>query len=172
MAKKATKPASSETLEPKVYELGYLVSPAVRDEDLVARIDELKASLTTLGAAVISEGQAEFIDLAYEMARVIDNKRIRFNQAYYGWIKFELDPSRMNELKELLDRNVSLVRYLLIKTIRENTVIGKKPLGKILKAGKREAVVETDIALEEVEAVEEAAEESGDAPVTESETQE
>jgi hypothetical protein len=32
--KKAVTQASTETLEPRVYELGFLLSPAVREEDL------------------------------------------------------------------------------------------------------------------------------------------
>lgn len=145
MAKKAQTTLPAETLEPKIYEIGFLLSPAVREEDLAARIDELKASITKFGADIFAEGTAEFIDLAYEMSKVIDNKRIRFNQAYFGWLKFELDPSKMNELKEVLDKNTTIVRYLLTMAVRENTIIGKKPLGKILKAGKREAITETDI---------------------------
>lgn len=149
MAKKATPTASAETLEsmktPKVYEIGYLMSPAVRDEDLAARTDELKESLTKLGATVISEGAPEFIDIAYEMSRIIDNKRVRFNQGYFGWIKIEANPAAVAEIKESLDKNIFLIRHLFIITPRENTVIGKKPLGKILKG---ERTTELDAELE------------------------
>jgi ribosomal protein S6 len=136
MAKKTTKTSSVETLEPRVYEVGYLLSPAIRDEDLAAKTDELKETLTKLGGSVISEGAPEFIDLAYEMVRVIDNKNVRFNQAYFGWIKLEIEPSAVTAIKEVFDANIFIIRYLLTKTIRENTVVGKKSLGKILK-GKR-----------------------------------
>jgi ribosomal protein S6 len=152
MAKKATIIASIETLEPRVYEIGFLMSPVVRDEDLTARYDELKASLAQLGATFISEGYPEFIDLAYEMSKVIDNKRVRFNQGYFGWVKIELDPAQMTALKELLDKNILLIRYLLISTTRENTIISKKPLGKILKAERvvgQEAEIEAEVIPEE-----------------------
>lgn len=132
MAKQAPTP-STETLEPRIYEIGYLLSPAVRDEDLGTRVDELKESLMNLGATFISEGAPEFIDLAYEMMRVIDNKNVRFNQGYFGWIKINLNPARMAELKELLDTHKLIIRSLLIKTVAENTIVGKRSLGKILK---------------------------------------
>lgn len=141
MAKKATITSVAETLEPRIYEIGFLLSPAVRDEDLEARTTEFKESLTNLGATIFAEGAPEFIDLAYEMAKIIDNKRVRFNQGYFGWVKIEIDPAQMTVLKETLDKNILLIRYLLISTIRENTVIGKKPLGKILK-GERTAVAQ------------------------------
>ena len=159
MAKKATKTTSAETLEPKVdrvYEIGFLLSPAVRDEDLAARVSELKASLTNLGANFISEGVPEFIDLAYEMSKVIDNKRVRFNQGYFGWVKIELNPSQIAALKELLDKNILIIRYLLIIAPRENTILGKKPLGKILK-GERSAApegeAEAEIPVEKIDEV-------------------
>ncbi len=140
MAKKATTTFVPETLEPRIYEIGFLLSPAVRDEDLEARTTEFKESLTNLGATIFAEGAPEFIDLAYEMAKIIENKRVRFNQGYFGWIKIEIDPALMTVLKETLDKNILLIRYLLISTTKENTVIGKKPLGKILKG---ERVVES-----------------------------
>ena len=159
MAKKATKTTSAETLEPKldrVYEIGFLLSPAVRDEDLAVRTDELKASLTNLGATFISEGAPEFIDLAYEMSKVIDNKRVRFNQGYFGWYKIEVNPSQMAALKELFDKNLLIIRYLLIIAPRENTILGKKPLGKILKGERStapEGEAEAEIPVEKIDEV-------------------
>ena len=143
MAKKATTIASSEILEPRIYEIGYLLSPAIREEDLEARVSEFKESLTSLDASIISEGNPEFIDIAYEMSKVIENKRVRFNQAYFGWVKIEMDPAKMTELKEVLDKNLLLIRYLLISTVRENTVLSKRPLGKILKGERSELTDES-----------------------------
>lgn len=138
MAKKAQTTSSTEALEPRIYEIGYLLSPAVRDEDLSARVGELKDSLINLGAEVIADGNPEFIDLAYQMSRVVENKRIRFDQGYFGWVKIEINPAQMTALKELLDKNVLIIRYLLITAVRENTIIGKKSLGKILKGERQE----------------------------------
>jgi ribosomal protein S6 len=144
MARKA-KTASTETLESikdnKVYEIGFLMSPAVRDEDLTARFDELKASLTNTGASLISEGAPEFIDLAYEMSKVIENKRVRFTQGYFGWVKIEANPATIAAIKELVEKNILIIRYLLIIAPRENTILGKKSLGKILKGRTRKGSI-------------------------------
>ena len=113
MAKKTATP-STETLEPRIYEIGYLLSPAVRDEDLAAHIESLKETLAKFGATFITDGAPEFIDLAYEMTRVIDNKNIRFNQAYFGWFKIEIEPKNIALVKEFMDANISIIRYLLI----------------------------------------------------------
>lgn len=161
MAKKTTKISEVEMLEPRIYEIGYLLSPAIRDEDLEARLGEIKESITKFGATFLSEGNPEFIDLAYEMMRVIENKNVRFNQGYFGWMKFEMDPSQIEAMKEVLDGTTTLIRYLLIKTVKENTVIGKKSLGKILKGERQndesdiaEAVeVEAEIPVEKLDEV-------------------
>lgn len=156
MAKKTTTVSSTEMLEPRIYEIGYLLSPAIRDEDLTTRENELKESLTKLGATIVSEGAPEFIDLAYEMSRIIENKRVRFNQGYFGWFKIEIDPSKMAEAKEILDKNTLLIRYLLIGATKENTVIGKKSLGKILKGSRKESSGDVpELATEEQAVVEE-----------------
>ena len=138
MAKKTATP-SIEHSEPRIYEIGYLLSPSVRDEDLENRVNEIKETLTKFGATIILEGAPEFIDLAYEMTRVIDNKNIRFNQANFGWLKIEVSPSSIASIKEFLDANTLVIRYLLILTTKENTTIGKKPLSKIIK-GERKAL--------------------------------
>lgn len=159
MAKKTTKISEVEMLEPRIYEVGYLLSPAIRDEDLTARLDEIKETLTNLGASFISEGNPEFIDIAYEMVRVIDNKNVRFNQGYFGWMKFEINPAQVEAMKEFLDGNKILIRYILIKTVKENTVISKKSLGKILKGerqdeeGESEEVLEPEIPAEKLDEV-------------------
>ncbi len=155
MAKKTTTISEVEMLEPRIYEIGYLLSPAIRDEDLEARATELKESLITLGATLISEGNPEFIDIAYEMSRIIENKRVRFTQGYFGWFKIKLDPVKMAEAKEILDKNTLLIRYLLIGATAENTVIGKKSLGKILRGSRKESSTEEGDTLIDAEALDE-----------------
>ena len=150
MAKKTATP-STETLEPRIYEIGYLLSPAVRDEDLAAHIESLKETLAKFGATFITDGAPEFIDLAYEMTRVIDNKNIRFNQAYFGWFKIEIEPKNIALVKEFMDANISIIRYLLILSTKENTFVAKKPLGKLLKGERKmKSSDETGEAKEEI----------------------
>lgn len=143
--KKAVTTPSSETLEPRVYEIGFLLSPAVREEDLDARVSELKDIITEKSGTIIAEGRPEFIDIAYEMIKVIENKNIRFRQGYFGWLKFNLTPDLLKVVTELFEKNQFIIRFLITKTVSENTVISKKPLSKILKATEREEILEDDI---------------------------
>jgi ribosomal protein S6 len=146
--KKAVTQASTEALEPRVYELGFLLSPAIREEDLDSRVDEIKSIIINANGSIIDSARPEFIDIAYEMIRVIDNKNIRFNQGYFGWLKFTLTPDQLKSITELIEKNTLIIRMLVTKTVSENTVISKKPLSKILKSNIREVVAEGEIVQE------------------------
>ncbi len=135
----------AETLEPRVYELGFLMSPAVREEDLDTRVDEIKTIITDASGTIIDEARPEFIDIAYEMVKVIENKNVRFRQGYFGWIKFTLTPDQLKSVTALFDANLLIIRSLITKTVTENTIISKKPLAKILKATDREEAIEDGV---------------------------
>lgn len=143
--KKAVTHASTETLEPRVYELGFLLSPAVREEDLDSRAEEIKKVITDAAGTIVTDARPEFIDIAYEMSRVIDNKRVRFNQGYFGWIKFTTTPDQIKSIQEAIDKTILVIRCLLTTTVMENTVISKKPLSKILKSSARSEIAEDEI---------------------------
>jgi ribosomal protein S6 len=64
------------------------------------------------------------------MSRSIANKKQKFSYGYFGWIKFECTTDVAQALKASLDKNEKLIRYLLIKTVRENTMSTKRPYGK------------------------------------------
>ena len=128
-----------------MYELGFLLSPAVREEDLGARIGEIKDIVIQAGGTFISEGGPEFIDLAYEMSKVIENKHTRFNQGYFIWIKFNLTPDQVKSVLETVEKHLLIIRALLTGTIAENTIMSKKPLSKILKSSAREEIFEEEM---------------------------
>lgn len=111
----------------RVYELGYLLVPTISEEHLASEVGALKATLETPGAVTISEEYPKLIELAYRMDKVISNKKNKFDTGYFGWIKFEVDAASLVGIKEKLDRSDSIIRYLLIKTVRENTIASKRP---------------------------------------------
>lgn len=132
MAKTKKETSSVEMLEPKVYEIGFLLSPAIREEDLDTFVEKIKASITENGGLEIAEGRAEYIDLAYPMQKDIENKRHTYTQAYFGWIKFDMAPDKIAEVKKAVESLQEVIRILLINTVRENTIISKKPLSTVL----------------------------------------
>lgn len=115
------------TPEPRVYEVGYLLAPSVNEGDLTNERDALVALITKFKGIVISEEQPQLIDLAYDMTQMINNKKHTYSQAYFGWIKFDVTPDLIEALTEEVEAIQSLVRSIMIKTERENTIVSDQP---------------------------------------------
>lgn len=148
----------------QVYELGYNIISTLPEDEVAVKVGAFKALLESLGAELVSDQYPEFIDLAYEMSRTIENKRHTFTSAYFGWIKFVLDPAKMAELKKTLDDDESILRYMLLKTVRENTIVAKKPLARVLKTKIADSA-EPETGEEETEEAEEIDESEVDAKI-------
>ena len=120
--------ASSEeggSLE-RVYELGYLLVPTIKEEDVPGIFGNLKELITTEGGVAISDEMPKTTTLAYTMRKVVSNISSKFNTAYFGWIKFTMDTSKVLELKKKLDLDPNIIRFLILKTVRENTMAVKR----------------------------------------------
>ncbi len=113
-----------------VYEVGYLIVPTVAEENVGAEVTKLKDTLTAHNATFIADEYPKMMELAYEMTRTIANKKAKFTTGYFGWIKFEMTAADVVALKPELDRNESIIRYLLVKTVRESTMAVKRTYTK------------------------------------------
>ena len=110
----------------RVYELGYLLVPTIPEEDLSVSYGNMKELIASLGAETISDEMPKMIQLAYTMQKVVSNVRSKFNTAYFGWIKFTALPETVLELKKRLDLDPTVIRFLLLKTVKENTIASKR----------------------------------------------
>ena len=119
--------------EMRVYELGYLIVPSISEEELPKKVGELRGVLEKAGGVFVADEHARKIPLAYEMTKVINNVHVRFNEAYFGWMKFECDPSKVRGIEDEVKADLDVIRSLLFKTVRENTLAQKR----ILKDGPR-----------------------------------
>lgn len=132
MAKKVVEviPEEQSNTRKGVYEVGFHMVPTIAEENLGEEVTALKDLLAGNGANFISEEYPRLMELAYEMTRSIANKKQKFSTGYFGWIKFECTSLEAKTIKELLDKNEKLIRYLLIKTVRENTMSPKRTYTK------------------------------------------
>lgn len=119
-----------EDAKMSVYEVGYVMVPTIAEEGLGAEVTAFKDVLVENGVTFISDEYPKMIELAYEMSRSIANKKQKFSYGYFGWVKFECTPAQGKVIKDLLDKNEKLVRYLLIKTVRESTMSPKRAFSK------------------------------------------
>lgn len=113
-------------VDSRIYEISFIFDNKLDEETALKKRDALKQSIATLGGSFISEEAPYMRELAYEMVRVQNNTNVRFNEGYFGWIKFEMDGERLKELDKSLRLDEEVVRYLIVKTVRENTVWTKK----------------------------------------------
>ena len=60
------------------------------------------------------------------MTKSVADVKKKFTSAYFGWIKFETKSELMPAIKKAVDGNPNVLRYLLIKTVRENTLFTPK----------------------------------------------
>lgn len=117
------------TGEGNVYELGFLLVPEITEEKLPEAFGAIKEVVMKHGAVAISEEFPKQIALAYTIERSFKNKIERYNEAFFSWIKFELDAEKVKALDAELRLRGDVVRFLLVKTVRENTMSAKRPMG-------------------------------------------
>jgi ribosomal protein S6 len=113
-----------------VYEVGYLMLPTIAEENLGGEVTSFKDTLIEKGVTFISDEYPKLIELAYEMSRSILNKKQKFSYGYFGWVKFECNTDQAKAVKNFLDTNEKLIRFLMIKTVRENTMSVKRSYSK------------------------------------------
>lgn len=116
----------------KIYELGYIFLPSIAPDKIQTEVAVISHEFTKRGGEMISSENPVLIDLAYPMLKVIHAHREKCLQGYFGWMKFEIETESLIEVKRALDLKESVLRYLLIKTVRENTLLnGKMNFGRV-----------------------------------------
>ena len=130
-----------------IYEVSYLVLPTVGEDALAPEVSKLKETLAGVEAKVIGDEYPSLINLQYEMTKRIDTKNVRFDQAYFGWVKFEAESDSVAKMKKALDLNKSLLRYLIVTTVRENTLSAKKSVAALLspKSARSTSIVKEEV---------------------------
>lgn len=110
----------------RVYELGYILVPTLSEEEIPVTFGNLKELISSFGGVAISDEMPKILTLAYPMVKVIANMRNKFKTGYFGWIKFTMDSDKVLLLKKKLDLDPNIVRFLILKTVKENTINEKR----------------------------------------------
>lgn len=110
-----------------VYEIGYLMVSSIPEEKLVDETATLKSLVEKNGGSIIAEEAPKRHDLAYSMSKkTVSGSYDNYDQAYFGWVKFEIEPGKVESVKNAFETQSSILRILLISTVRENTYLGKR----------------------------------------------
>ncbi|MEN9552048.1 MAG: hypothetical protein RI935_425 [Candidatus Parcubacteria bacterium] len=118
---------NNETIvDSRVYEISFIFDNKLDEATALKKAETLKQSIATLGGSFISEEAPYMRELAYEMIRVQKNVNVRFNEGYFGWIKFELAGDKVATLEKGIKLDEEVVRYIVVRTVAENTVYTKR----------------------------------------------
>lgn len=112
---------TDETDSLQIYEIGYHVIPTVKEEDLEKVVGTLRSAIEKEGGTFITEGAPSMTRLAYPMSIREGEKHAEYDRGYFGWIKFEAKPAAAAALTVTLKANGNFLRFIIWKTIREDT---------------------------------------------------
>jgi ribosomal protein S6 len=155
MPKKEKKVGQKEQEGIKVYELSFHFVSTLSEDDVPVQFSQLKSFVEKLGGEIIAEEAPKLRDLAYEITKKVNAINKRYTQSYFGWVKFALAPEKLVELEKQVKLFEAILRYLLIKTVRENTYIGIAQSKEAVRDHSDESVDTEEATEDAVEAVEE-----------------
>ncbi len=112
----------AELAASRVYEVGFNILPTIASDDVSREFGNIKALIEKRGGVFISEELPKLRPLAYSISKVIGIKKEKFNEAYFGWVKFEADAQAVIEIKKDLGAYENILRFLILKTVRESTL--------------------------------------------------
>lgn len=127
-----------EENEAKVYEASFHIVPTLAPEDAKAEFESIKKMIIKEGGTHISEGEPVLRSLAYTLSKTVKAVKSNYDKAYFGWVKFETTPVHILNIKKALDEIPTVIRHLLIVTVKENTMVSKAEESEISENGEKE----------------------------------
>lgn len=112
--------------ENTIYEIGFHLVPSIDENEAVELSNTIKTLIQENKGNFISEEAPKLRSLAYDISKNINSKNQVYNRAYFGWIKFEAPSSSIEEIKNGVESNLSVLRSIIVKTVRENTMYTQK----------------------------------------------
>jgi len=105
----------------RIYEVGYVVAPIVKEEDVEKIVGSIRTEIEKAGGNFIAEGAPSMIRLTYPMAARSNDKNVEHDRGYFGWLKFEAGVDVARTLEEALKKNQNIMRCIIFRTVREDT---------------------------------------------------
>ncbi len=115
--------------EQKIYEIGYLISPYVPEDEVVKVVEEVRAAVEKSGGLIKEEGTPSMRNLTYPVVQALHSKRNRFVSAYFSYVKFIAPASSTAQVKSALGANQTIIRFLLIHLFKD---IAPRPVRRMI----------------------------------------
>ena len=113
-----------------IYEIGFHLVPIIAENDLGVRVTAIRDIIEANGGKMIADEYPKQMELAYPMVKIAANKRAIYHSSYFGWVKFEVEVNKAKAVEAALKADDFILRFIFVKTVRENTMAPKKALVK------------------------------------------
>lgn len=113
-----------------IYELGYHIVPSLSEDELKKEAEEIKSLVEKNKGTFVLEEIPKSMRLAYTMVKKQEGKNTKLGSSFFGWIKFEMSAEDVVLLKGDIDSRVNVLRFIIIKTIRESTSMQHRQIFK------------------------------------------
>jgi ribosomal protein S6 len=141
------------------YELAFHVLPTVAEGEVANVFNKLKDVITKHGGIFTIEEVPARFDLAYEVSKYLEGRNRKFTSAYFGWVRFQVDPAEIQAITEAVEGTKEILRHLLIRLTKAeeahpfffHEVIASQKRSQVIDIDAEE--VEKGVELEEVEEV-------------------
>ena len=124
MAKKVELIQEDQQLENRVYELGFHFISTISEDEVAVQFSHLKSLIEKRGGQFIAEEMPKLKNLAYPISKTVKAQKKNYLSSYFGWVKFEINPEEIIPLEKEIKAFPPMLRFLLIKTVAENTFLG------------------------------------------------
>ena len=119
-----------------LYEVGFQIVPTLGEDGATEQAAKVAALVSARGP-VSSSGEPRLVKLAYKLTKSAEGRYLKFDTAYFAWVKFTTDPASVAALEEELKHQDNLIRFLLVKTVPDSDHTTAKLAAEIREAEKR-----------------------------------
>jgi len=148
-------PATEATVgdEMSHYEFAFHILPTVVDEEVPGAFGDLKALIEQAGGHITHEEAPQRFDLAYTVVTHSEGKNFKYNQSYFGWVRFMMEPEKIESLKTEIAHEGRVFRHLILKLTKGES---EHPFKIFEVRSRRKAEKEDGEKIEEVKEISEA----------------
>lgn len=114
---------TEKTKDQKLFELSYMLSPQIKDEEVSAYADKIKSIISQDKGAINKEQIPQKRKLAYP----IGNQR----QGYFGFVHFYFAPKHIEDMRKKLFLDTNILRHLVIGVNKKQIAQMQKPVQNI-----------------------------------------
>lgn len=106
--------------EQKKYEIAYLISPEVSDEEVFGEAGKITTAIQDAGGLIDRIEEPKKRRLAFMIKK--------FRNGFFGWTTFSMAPEKLAEFKKTIDASAKTIfRYLITETPKLRVAPQKYP---------------------------------------------